>query len=296
MITEYQILVTNIRHNFHSMSHLLSIQNLTKYYGEKRLFEQVNISLSPSERVGLVGVNGSGKSTLLKMITGIEDPDEGQIDLNPKIRISILAQNPIMDDGLTILDYLFQGDSPALRLLRDYESAVLALNEHPDDSVCQKQFNDLSQRMTNEDGWSAEAKAKAVLTRLGLTDFSGRLGQLSGGQRRRAALARTLLDSADLLILDEPTNHLDPDTVDWLEGHLNNLNCALLLVTHDRYFLDHVVDHILEIEQDQIHRFQGNYSIYLEKKAQMAMRSFAPSLVEQGNKRPFKAAMRTYSP
>ncbi len=250
------------------MRHLLSIQNLTKYYGEKSLFEQVNLSLSPSERMGLVGVNGSGKSTLLKMITGTEDPDEGQIDLNPKTQVSVLSQNPVMDDRLTVLDYLFQGDSPALRLLRDYENAVLALNERPDDPTCQKQFNDLSQRMTSEDGWSAEAKAKAVLTRLGLRDFSGRLGQLSGGQRRRAALARTLLDPADLLILDEPTNHLDPDTVDWLEGYLNTLNCALLLVTHDRYFLDRVVDHILEIEQGQIHRFQGNYSIYLEKKVE----------------------------
>ena len=250
--------------------HLLSVQNLSKSYGLKTLFDEVSFALSPSDRVGLVGVNGSGKTTLLRMMAGLEAPEAGLIDCNPKARIDYLPQNPEMDDRLTVLDYLFQGDSPTMHLLRAYEEAVLALAKKPHDVACQEQLTRLNQRMDLENGWQAEARVKAVLTRLGLTEFDTPLGLLSGGERRRAAIARALIDPADLLLLDEPTNHLDPDIIVWLEDYLSELKTALLLVTHDRYFLDRVVDRIFEIDQAQIHIYPGNYSLYLERKVTRA--------------------------
>lgn len=249
------------------LMHLLSVQNLSKHYGDKTLFNGASFTLSPLDRVGLVGVNGSGKTTLLRMIVGLEPPDSGTIECNPKARLAYLPQNPEIDDELTVLDYLFQGETPTVQLLRTYESAVLALVKNPNDPVFQERLANLSQRMDLEDGWAAEARVKAVLTRLGLTEFEAPLGTLSGGQRRRAAIARVLIDPADLLILDEPTNHLDPDTIVWLEDYLADFKTALLLVTHDRYFLDRVVTHILEIDQAQIHLHPGNYSLYLERQA-----------------------------
>jgi ATP-binding cassette subfamily F protein uup len=250
--------------------HLLSVQNLSKHYGNKTLFSGAGFTLSPFDRVGLVGVNGSGKTTLLRMIVGLEPPDSGTIERNPKARLAYLPQNPEMDDELTVLDYLFQGETPTVQLLRTYESAVLALAKNPNDPVFQERLANLSQRMDLEGGWAAEARVKAVLTRLGLTEFEAPLGALSGGQRRRAAIARVLIDPADLLILDEPTNHLDPDTIVWLEDYLADFKTALLLVTHDRYFLDRAVSHILEIDQAQIQLHPGNYSLYLERQAARA--------------------------
>lgn len=250
--------------------HLLSVQNLSKHYGDKTLFDGASFTLSPLDRAGLVGVNGSGKTTLLRMIAGLEPPDSGTIERNPKARLAYLPQNPEMDDELTVLDYLFQGETPTVQLLRTYESAALALAKNANNPVWQERLANLSQRMDLEDGWAAEARVKAVLTRLGLTEFEAPLGTLSGGQRRRAAIARVLIDPADLLILDEPTNHLDPDTIVWLEDYLADFKTALLLVTHDRYFLDRVVTHILEIDQAQIHLHPGNYSLYLERQAARA--------------------------
>lgn len=247
--------------------HLLRIQDLSKRFGNKVLFDQVSFVLGPADRVGLVGVNGSGKTTLLNMIAGLEPPDAGDIDRNPKTRLDYLPQNPLMDEATPVLDYLFQGQSPTMQLLRAYEKAVLALEKSPQDAACQAELARLNQRMELENGWAAEANAKAVLTRLGLTDFDATLGTLSGGQRRRAALARALLDPADLLILDEPTNHVDPDTIVWLEDHLAAFTGALLLVTHDRYFLDRIVNRIAEIDQGQIHIHPGNYTNLLEGKA-----------------------------
>lgn len=253
--------------------HLLSVQNLTKHYGEKTLFQNVNLTLSPGQRVGIIGVNGSGKSTLLRLLAEQDSPDSGSIERNPKTRLAYLPQNPPMGKAISVLDYLFQGDSPTLRLLNDYENAVIALNKDPHNPQKQETLSQLSQKMTLLDGWTAEAKAKAILTQLGLSEFEQTLGQLSGGQRRRAALARALLDPADLLLLDEPTNHLDPDTVAWLENALADYPGAVLLVTHDRYFLDRIVDHILEIEHAQLYLHPGNYSAYLQNQAEREARN-----------------------
>ena len=248
--------------------HLLSVRNLSKHFGKKSLFEEVDFSLSPGDKVGVVGVNGTGKTTLLNMIAGLEPPDAGQLVLNPHTRMAYLSQNPSMPEATTVLDYLFQGDSPGMQLLRAYENALHTLTQTPNDAGAQARLTTLNQRMDVENGWAAEARAKSVLTRLGLTEFGARLGSLSGGQRRRVTLAQTLIDPVDLLILDEPTNHIDPETIEWLEDYLADLKSTLILVTHDRYFLDRVVTQILEIDRGQIYTHTGNYSAYLAGKAE----------------------------
>ncbi len=246
--------------------HILSVFNLTKHYGEKTLFNTVSFSLRSEDRIGIVGVNGSGKTTLLKMLVGEESPGAGKIERNPKATIAFLPQNPQMDETQSVLDYIFAGQSPAMRLLRKYRQAVQAVAFAPTDPVAQKKLAAVTLRMDAENGWRAETTAKAMLTRLDVTTFDAPLGELSGGQRRRVALARVLLDPADLLILDEPTNHLDPDTIVWLEEHLAETKNGLLMVTHDRYFLDRVANQIFEIEGGNIHLHRGNYTQYLENR------------------------------
>lgn len=248
--------------------HLLTIDNLTKHYGEKVLFNDVSLSLSSADRIGIVGVNGSGKTTLLNMIAGLDAPDGGAISPNPQARFDYLPQNPVMDDDIMALDYLFASQSPTMQLLREYQRVVQMLADQPNSRQQQARMDAVNQRMDAEKGWAAEAQAKAILTKLGITEFNTRLGRLSGGQRRRVALARALLDPADLLILDEPTNHIDPETIIWLETWLGQLKTGLLMVTHDRYFLDRVVNHIFEIDAGKIYNHAGNYSLFLEHKAQ----------------------------
>ncbi len=245
---------------------ILSVFNLTKHYGEKTLFNDVSFSLRSEDRIGIVGVNGSGKSTLLKMLVGTETPDNGTIERNPKARIAFLPQNPPMDDAQSVLGYVFAADTPTMKLLRAYRHALHAATAAPADRAAQTRLSAITQRMDTENGWAAEASVKAILTRLGVTDFDAPLGVLSGGQRRRVALARVLCDPADLLILDEPTNHLDPDTIIWLEDYLAGFKSGLLMVTHDRYFLDRVANLIFEIEGGKIHLHRGNYTQYLENR------------------------------
>ncbi len=245
---------------------ILSVFNLTKHYGEKTLFNDVSFSLRSEDRIGIVGVNGSGKSTLLKMLVGTEPPDNGTVERNPKARIAFLAQNPLMDDAQSVLGYVFAANTPTMKLLREYRHALQAATASPADSAAQARLSAVTQRMDTENGWAAEASVKAILTRLGVPDFDAPLGILSGGQRRRVALARVLCDPADLLILDEPTNHLDPDTIIWLEDYLAGFKSGLLMVTHDRYFLDRVANLIFEIEGGKIHLHRGNYTQYLENR------------------------------
>ena len=248
--------------------HLLSAQKLSKRYGDTLLFANASFSISNSDRIGLVGVNGSGKSTLLKILAGLEPPDAGKVVRNPKARIEYLPQNPPMDEEVAVLDYLFQGQSPTMQLLRRYQGAVRALSNAPHNPNLQSQLDALHRQMDAENGWAAESNAKAILTRLGVSNFNAPLGQLSGGQRRRAALARALLYPADLLILDEPTNHIDPETIAWLENYLGKLKSALLMVTHDRYLLDRIANQILEIDSEGLHIHRGNYSVFLKNKTQ----------------------------
>lgn len=246
---------------------LLTIENLSKQLGERPLFEGANLPINEGDRIGLIGVNGSGKSTLLKIAAGLEAPDSGSVQRPGSVRIEMLAQEPVLDDSLTVLETIFAGDSPQMRLLRSFEQVTAALQRSPRDAALQEQLVAINAEMERTGGWAAEANAKAILTQLGVVDFDAPVGTLSGGQRKRVALARALIDRADLLILDEPTNHIDADTVAWLEQYLATTPGALLMVTHDRYFLDRVVNRIVELDRRQLVSYTGNYSQYLEARA-----------------------------
>jgi len=247
---------------------LVTLDNVSKQYSERPLLEGVNMLINADDRIGLIGINGSGKTTLLRMVAGLETPDAGSVTVWGGVRIQYLAQEPVLDDDLTVLDQLFLSDSPQMRLLRDYQAASEQLQRHPHDPATQAKFAAVTATMERMNGWSAEANAKAILSRLGIDRFDAAVGTLSGGQRKRVALARALLDPADLLILDEPTNHIDADTIDWLEQHLNGLGGALLLVTHDRYFLDRVVNRMVELDRRHLTSYPGNYTRYLELSAE----------------------------
>ena len=243
---------------------LLSLEAVSKQYSERLLLDKVNLAINSGDRIGLIGVNGSGKTTLLRLIAGEEAPDTGNVTLWGHVRVEFLHQEPALDDSATVLAQLFRSDSPQMRLLAAYESTSHRLERNPQDSAAQRQLLELSAQMDQDGGWAAEANAKAILTQLGIDDFDALVGTLSGGQRKRVALARALIDRADLLILDEPTNHIDAETVDWLEEYLVTTPGALLMVTHDRYFLDRVVNRIVELDRRELVLYPGNYSRYLE--------------------------------
>ncbi|HQY90999.1 ABC-F family ATP-binding cassette domain-containing protein [Caldilinea sp.] len=247
---------------------LLTIDNISKQYSERLLFDGASLLINEGDRLGLIGVNGSGKSTLLKITAGLEAPDAGSVSAPGGVRIEYLPQEPPLQDALTVLETIFRSDSPQMRLLRTYEQATARLEQQPDDAKAQEALHTLNAEMDRADGWVAEANAKAILTRLGVTNFDDQVGTLSGGQRKRVALARALIDRADLLILDEPTNHIDAATVAWLEEYLATTPGALLMVTHDRYFLDRVVNRIVELDRRQLVSYPGNYTQFLEARAQ----------------------------
>ncbi len=246
---------------------LLSIENLAKSYGERILFAQVSFGVDEGDKIGLIGVNGTGKSTFLKIIAGLEPADGGNVTLGSGVRVGYLPQNPELDAGSTILAQVFKGSSPVMRLIREYEQALEQAGLKAGDAGQQKQLIALSQQMDALDAWQLESSAKAILTKLGIDNFSAIVGTLSGGQRKRVALAGALVNPADLLIMDEPTNHIDNDMVAWLEQYLQAYKGALLMVTHDRYFLDRVANRIIEIDKGRLYTYGGNYSYFLEKKA-----------------------------
>ncbi|MBL0388149.1 ABC-F family ATP-binding cassette domain-containing protein [Tumebacillus sp. ITR2] len=247
---------------------LLSALNLTKTHGEKTLFQDLNFGIDSGERIGLIGVNGTGKSTLLRTIAGTELADSGQVVRGTNIRVEFLPQNPQFDEHLTVLQSVFQGDSPVLRLLYDYEQTLSQLSLHPEDEKLQTRLLRLTQEIDQNNAWEMEANAKNILNRLGITEYEAIVGTLSGGQRKRVAMARALIRPADLLILDEPTNHIDNETVDWLETYLAKSKAALLMITHDRYFLDRVTNRILELDKGNLYSYSGNYETFLIGKAQ----------------------------
>jgi ABC transport system ATP-binding/permease protein len=246
---------------------LLIIENLAKQLGERPLFEGANLMINEGDRIGLIGVNGSGKSTLLRLAAGLESPDAGNVQRMGGKKVEYLAQEPELDDNLTVLATIFASESPQMQLLAAYEEASAALQSDPNNTAYQERLATLSAEMERTGGWTAEANAKAILTKLGIPHFGTSVGTLSGGQRKRVALARALIDRADLLILDEPTNHIDADTVAWLESYLATTPGALLMVTHDRYFLDRVVNRIVELDRRQLVSYSGNYTQYLEERA-----------------------------
>ncbi|OXM87876.1 ABC-F family ATP-binding cassette domain-containing protein [Paenibacillus rigui] len=247
---------------------ILTVEHFQKSYGEKVLFDDISFQINEKQRIGLVGVNGTGKSSLLKALAGLESVDSGKLVHANHFRVEYLPQNPEFDTESTVLEQVFYGDTPLMQTLRDYETALGALQEAPEDEKRQARLFAVQQRMDALNAWEANTTAKMVLTKLGITDFSQKVGVLSGGQRKRVAMARVLIQPADLLILDEPTNHIDHATVEWLEQFLSKWKGALLLVTHDRYFLDRVTNRILELDRGKLYSYDGNYAAFLEKKAE----------------------------
>jgi ABC transport system ATP-binding/permease protein len=247
--------------------HILSIEAISKNFGIRPLFENVSLGLGSSDRVGVVGVNGSGKTTLLRLIAGEEKPDSGRIVFAEGVSVGYLPQNPPYDPGQTVLDTVFAASDVRTKLLHDYERACQELAaEDKEDQRLLNRVSELAHELEVSGAWETETNARLVLSRLGIHDITARMGALSGGQRKRVALAHALIENPGLLILDEPTNHLDAETITWLETYLERYRGALLLVTHDRYFLDRVTSRILEIDRSRVQSFEGNYAYYLEKK------------------------------
>lgn len=246
---------------------IISIERVSKSYGEKTLFQDLSFTITEKERVGLIGVNGTGKSSLLKIIAGIDQPDEGEIIFPKDYSISYSAQKPDLDPELTVLEQIFAGDAPVFKLLREYEKTLALLNKEPEKASVQDKLFNQQKEMDALNAWDISTNAKTILTKLGIEDFEQNIGNLSGGQKKRVALAQVLIQSPDLLILDEPTNHLDYESVKWLEDYLSRYSGAILLVTHDRYFLDRVTNRVFELEGGQLYSYKGNYSAFLEAKA-----------------------------
>ncbi len=247
---------------------LLTADNISKSYSEKILLNQLSLGINDGEKIGVIGINGTGKSTLLKILAGEETSDTGTIVKANGLQIGYLPQNPSFEGDTTVLEYVFKGSSPVMQLLREYEAVLKGVEETPGDSRLEKRLLSLTQQMDALQAWTLESEAKTILTKLGITDYNAKAKTLSGGQKKRTAMAAALISPADLLILDEPTNHIDNSTVDWLEKYLNGRKGALLMVTHDRYFLDRVSNRILELDRGRLFSYQTNYSGFLEKKAE----------------------------
>lgn len=246
---------------------ILTVENLSKSYGEKILFENINFTIDNGDKIGLVGVNGTGKSTFIKTIAGVITPDYGSMIKARGLQIECLLQDAELEPDNTVLMEVFKGNQPIMKVLAQYEQA-LKISETENNKLLQDEVLKLSQEIDRLDGWKIESDAKIVLTKLGITDFSQKIKNLSGGQKKRVALAASLINICDLLILDEPTNHLDSETIIWLEEYLAKYKGALLMVTHDRYFLDNVATKILELDKGSSYIYQGNYSQFLEGKLQ----------------------------
>lgn len=244
---------------------ILSAENMSRSYGDRVLFENISFNIEDGDKIGVIGVNGTGKSTLLKMIAAGESGG-GKLTIPGGVVMEYLPQDPPFEPDATVLEQIFKGDSPLMVLLRRYETAVESVDAEPENDRLQKQLLELQQEMDNKYAWQLESEAKAVLTQLGITDLQQKMGELSGGQRKRVALAGVLVRPSDLLILDEPTNHMDNATVAWLEQQLLKRKGALLMVTHDRYFFDRVVNRTLEIDNGKGYLYTGNYSLFLEKR------------------------------
>ena len=244
---------------------LMTLENISKSYSEKILLKDISLGINEGEKIGIIGVNGTGKSTLLKIIAGVEVPDDGTIIKANRVRVEYLPQNPDYNEDFTVLQQVFKGTSSEMKLLLEYEETLTALSNNYNDSLNSKLIS-LKEKIDALNLWDLESEAKAVLTKLGITNFNQKVKELSGGQRKRVSLASALITPCELLILDEPTNHLDNDTIDYLEEYLNSRRGSLIMITHDRYFLDRVSNRIIELDKGRLFSYDGNYSTFLEKK------------------------------
>ncbi|MBW4441308.1 MAG: ABC-F family ATP-binding cassette domain-containing protein [Plectolyngbya sp. WJT66-NPBG17] len=247
---------------------VLTLRSVKKDFGIKEIVRDASFTLEAGEKVGLIGTNGSGKSTLLKMIGGLESIDDGQLIRTSGSRMIYLPQQPDLDLERTVLEQVFADSGEQMSLVKEYEqlSEQLAHSNGNADAVMSR-LSQVTQKMDSIDAWELETKAKIVLSKLGIEDLNAKIEQLSGGYRKRVALATALLAEPDVLLMDEPTNHLDALSIEWLQSYLNRFRGALLLVTHDRYFLDRVTNRIIELDRGELYSYSGNYSYYLEKKA-----------------------------
>ena len=249
------------------MAKKLTAEGISKAYGEKILFNNLSLTINDGDRIGLIGINGTGKSTLLKIIAGLDEQDSGEIHTSKDYTVTYLSQQPVINEEATVLEQVFSGHNPLIALQLDYEKVLLELTANPECMVAQKKLFDLQQKMDASGAWDANTQIKAMLSKLGIDDLAKQMKHLSGGQRKRVAMAACFAQQPDLLILDEPTNHLDHDTIEWLEQYMARYNGSLLFVTHDRYFLDRVTNRIIELDHGQLYSYTGNYSTFLEGKA-----------------------------
>lgn len=249
---------------------LMTLENISKNYSEKPLLNNISLGINSGEKIGLIGVNGTGKSTLLKIIVGDEVSDSGTIIKTNGLRIKYLPQNPDYDENSNVLEQVFNSSSKELQLIGEYNDLLEKSNKitiEKQDEL-NKKILYVQENIDSLNLWDLESEAKSILTKLGINDFSQKIGALSGGQKKRVFLASALITPCDLLVLDEPTNHLDNDTIDWLEEYLNSRKGSLLMITHDRYFLDAVTNRIIELDKGILFSYDGNYSTFLERKSE----------------------------
>ncbi len=247
---------------------LITLENIYKSYSEKPLLTDVKLTITSEDKVGIIGVNGAGKSTLLKIIAGIEQEDSGTITKMNGLNISYLPQHIEFNPEDRIIDHVFNGAGEIMEVLREYEHVLEELKTNSDNSKLQQQLFKLTSKIDALGGWQIESEAKALLTKLGITDFDAKMGKLSGGQRKRVGLCNVLITPCDLLILDEPTNHMDNEIIDYMEELLQKRKGGVIMITHDRYFLDRITNRIFELDRGELYSYQGNYSVFLEKKAE----------------------------
>lgn len=247
---------------------LITAENLRMTFADRTIFEDLNFTINSDDKIGVIGVNGSGKSTLLKILAGLQVYDAGTITRKRGLRVEYLAQEADFPAEMTVMEAVLRGESPLMKLIRAYHDVQHAMEVDPGDELVQKRFFRLATEMDEKGAWGLESEAKRALTQLGIFDFDARVGTMSGGEKKRLALASSLIQAADLLILDEPTNHLDPGAIEWLEGYLAAYKGALLMVTHDRYFLERVTGVMFELDRRHIYRYEANYGRWLELKAE----------------------------
>ena len=243
---------------------LITLENINKSYSEKVLLKDVSLGINEGDKIGLIGINGAGKSTFLKIVSGREDFFEGTRIQGKNVRIEYLSQDNDFDDDTTVLEQIFKGETREMKLLMKYEETLSKIEngEAVEDDI----LIDLQTQIDNQKLWDLESEAKIILNKLGITNYSEKMGNLSGGQCKRVFLASALITPCELLILDEPTNHLDADSIEWLEEYLNGRKGSLLMITHDRYFLDRVSNRIIELDRGKLYSYEGNYTKFLEKK------------------------------
>ncbi|MDL2296476.1 ABC-F family ATP-binding cassette domain-containing protein [Bacteroidales bacterium OttesenSCG-928-B11] len=245
----------------------LSIEKLTKSYGEKLLFDQITFGIEKGQKTALIAKNGTGKSTLLNIIAGLEDPDGGVVVARNDITISYLPQIDNFSEDYSVIDTIFASQLPAIQAIKEYETCLMLMGKATTPALSQRMEKAI-ETIDRLNAWDIENRAKEILSKFGIHNVFQNVGELSGGQRKKASLAKTLIEQTDLLILDEPTNHLDIDMIEWLEEYLSTSNTTLLMVTHDRYFLDRVCNNIIELENANLYQYKGKYDYYLEKKAE----------------------------